>query len=89
MKKRTNPRRKPATMADVKRAKRDALHEAVGYAMTVLFTVLLDKHGATQQELQQYWAEVEQLSDSIERGYVNLADLKRVLLEEYDIQIGG
>lgn len=85
--KKTNPRRKPATQADVERAKKQAQTEAVSYAMAIFFTVLFDKHNATPEELQVFWKEVTELSDSISKGYVNISDLRHVLREEYGIDI--
>lgn len=55
MSRKTNPRRRPATMADVERAKQEAQAEAISYAMTIFFTVLCDKHAATDAELKQFW----------------------------------
>lgn len=75
MSRKTNPRRRPATMADVERAKQEAQAEAISYAMTIFFSVLCDKHGATDAELRQFWDEVNYLSESIVQGYVSLADL--------------
>jgi hypothetical protein len=55
--------------------------------MTVFFTVLLDKEQADKEILHRVWDEVNDLSDSINQGYVTEADLRRVLREEYDIYI--
>ena len=82
-----NPRRRPATMADVEKAKKAAHTEAIGYAMVIFFTVLFDKHGATKDELRVFWDEVNELSDSIAKGYVSVSDLRTVLRTEYDIKI--
>lgn len=83
----TNPRRRPATMADVERAKQEAQAEAISYAMTIFFSVLCDKHGATDAELRQFWAEVNYLSESIVQGYVSLADLRHTMRTERGIEI--
>lgn len=83
----TNPRRRPATQADVNRAKKDAQSEAISLAMTIMFTVLLDKEGFTQEDLQRLWREVNDLSDSIAQGYVSAADLRNVLRREYDVHV--
>jgi len=83
----TNPRRRPATMADVEHAKKAAHTEAIDYAMAIFFTVLFDKHDATKDELRVFWDEVNELSDSIAQGYVSMSDLKSVLNREYDIKI--
>ena len=82
-----NPRKRPATMADVEKAKKAAHTEAVGYAMTIFFTVLFDKHEATKDELKQFWEEVGELSDSIAQGYVSVSDLRTTLRTQYDIKI--
>lgn len=83
----TNPRRRPATQADVNRAKQDAQGEAISLAMTIMFTALLDKEGFTQEDLQRLWREVNDLSDSIAQGYVSAADLRNVLRREYDVYV--
>lgn len=83
----TNPRRRPATQADVNRAKKDAQGEAISLAMTIMFTALLDKEGFTQEDLQRLWREVNDLSDSIAQGYVSAADLRNVLRREYDVHV--
>lgn len=85
--KKVNPRRRPATQADVNRARDQAVADAVHLCMAVFFTVLLDKEGADKEILHRVWDEVNDLSDSINKGYVTEADLKRVLREEYDIYI--
>ena len=83
----TNPRRRPATQADVERAKKAAQGEAISLAMTIMFTALLDKEGFAQEDLQRLWREVNDLSDSIAQGYVSAADLRNVLRREYDVYV--
>lgn len=68
MSRKTNPRRRPATM-------------------TIFFSVLCDKHGATDAELRRFWDEVNYLSESIVQGYVSLADLRHTLRTEREIEI--
>jgi propanediol dehydratase large subunit len=82
-----NPRRKPATQADVERAKRLAVREAARYAWAIVFTVLMDKEHATPEILQRVWSEVDSLSDEIAEGRVSVADLICVLREEYGIEL--
>ena len=74
-------------MADVEKAKKAAHTEAIGYAMTIFFTVLFDKHQATMDELKVFWDEVSELSEAITNGYVSIADLRSTLRTEYDIKI--
>ncbi len=87
MRTKTNPRRRPATQADVERARDDAVTETVRFCMVVFFTVLLDKFAASKEDLQRVWDEVNDLSDSVKKKYVSLKDLKTVLVEEYDIHL--
>ena len=68
MKKKVNPRRRPATQADVQRAKQKGQEEAIKLAWSILFTVLRDKEGYDLEDLQRVWKEVDDLSDSIAKG---------------------
>ena len=83
----TNPHRRPATQADVKRAKRDAVVEAVRMTRIITFSVLLDKYGLTQDDIVEIYERSNKLSDSIMEGRVSIADLACVLREEYGIEI--
>lgn len=80
--KRTNPRKRPATMADIKKAKTQALDEALNLAWSIFFMVLADKEGYTVEDMQRVWKHCEDLSDSIVQGYVTVRDLRETLHEE-------
>lgn len=86
-KKRVNPYRRPATMADINKAKKDAKNMAVEIAWSIFFTVLRDKEGYTQADLRRVWDEVEYLSDSITNGYCTIKDLRSILHEEAGIDL--
>lgn len=81
------PSRRPATQADVLRAKQKGVEDAVRLVQAMVFTVLLDKEGYDEEGLQRVWAELEYLSDSINQGYVNLPDLVHILREEYHLKL--
>ena len=87
-KKKPNPRRRPATMADVEKAKKEAENFAAAYAMAIIFTALTDKMGWTVDQLQELWGHVEYLSESVTKGYVTVPQLVHTLREEYGIGIG-
>lgn len=89
-KKKTQPSKRPATMADVERAKKQARAEATDWAMCIMFTVLLDKFNGADY-IQDVWNEVNKLSAEIVEGRVSPADLRCVLKEEYGIKftMGG
>lgn len=89
MPKRINPRRRPATQADVQRAKDAATADACRVTLAIFLTVLLDKEGMGTEQLQRIWREVEALSESVRDGYVSAPDLIRVLRDEYETDIIG
>ena len=87
MNKRLNPHKRPATQADVIRAKEKGIKEAITYAMAIMFTVLCDKEHADAESIKRIWGEVNDLSDSITQGYVSINDLIDTLRREYEIDI--
>lgn len=86
-KKKVNPRRRPSMYADVLSAKKKAQEEAVKLAWSIMFTVLRDKEGYTLEDLQRVWKEVDDLSDSIAKGYCTVSDLRDVLKQEIGANI--
>lgn len=82
-----NPRRRPATRADVERAKQDATRLATKRAFILLFNVLRDKEGYDLDGLQRIWNETMDLADGVAKGYCKLSDLNEVLREEEGIRI--
>ena len=87
MKKKVNPRRRQATQADVQRAKQKGREEAIKLAWSIPFTVLRDKEGYDLEGLQRVWKEVDDLSDSIAKGYCTVTDLRDVLKQEIGANI--
>ena len=82
-----NPRRRPATIADVRRAADEAYLEAVRFVWAVCLYTLKDKHNASDEDIQTFWDELNDVADSIEKGYVNIADIRNVLKKEYGIEL--
>lgn len=64
-----------------------ARDRAVDTTVAIFLTVLCDKEHADAEIIRRVWGEVNALSDSIREGRVNIADLKRVLREEYEIGV--
>ena len=82
-----NPRRRPATMADVNRAVEQATNDALAASAAIFLTVLCDKESADAEIVQRVWQEMQELSQSIIDGYVSVADLKDTLRKEYGVDI--
>lgn len=85
--KKLNPRRKPATQADVNRAKAQATEQAMERAIALMLYILIDKHGAPKDDIQQLAKEVDSTAEAVAQGYVTWEDIQHVLVDEYDLEI--
>ena len=83
----TNPRRIPRTQADVDRAYERGKEEGVNGALVLFLFTMLDKFGAGDDELKQFADAFSYTVDSIERGYITEADLRKVVRDEYHTTI--
>lgn len=81
-----NPKRRPATQADVDKAYDQGSKDGCGLAMAIFFTVILDKF-AGEDYIEDIWKESEKLSEEIKENRINLRDLVSTLREEYGINI--
>jgi len=87
MSKKPNPRKRPANMADVNRAKKKTKDTTMRLTATIFLTVLCDKENANAEIIQRVWGEMNELSDSVDKGYVSVSDLADTLRKEYGINI--
>lgn len=78
-----NPKRIPRTQADVDRAYTQGVDDGIEGGIEMFLYVLMDKHNATQDELDIFAAEVNSLAESIAGGYLSFADVRRVLTDDY------
>ena len=85
--KKVNPRRKPANGSDVERAKRNATNEAIKRILYLILYILIEKHEAPYEDIQQLASEVNYYADSITKGYVSWKDIERVVIEEYKVSL--
>ena len=83
---RTNPRRIPRTQEDVDRAWEKGVLDGVSNATAIFMTVLTDKFNGAEY-VRDIWREINKLSEEVAERRVSCADLRRVLLEEYDIEV--
>lgn len=81
-----NPRRKPASYADVDRAWKEGCIEGMRLAEAIFLTVLHDRH-ADEVNVQMVWDEIVDKTEAMDKGYFTAADLRRTLKEEYGIEL--
>ena len=84
MPKKTNPRRKPATQEDVNRAWGEGCIEGIRCMEAIILNCLCDKY-ADQVDVEQFWDDLNKLSESYAEGRFTLADIRNMLKEEYKI----
>lgn len=87
-KKKPNPRKIPATKADIEKAKKQGTDKAATFAIAIIFSALTDKMGWTKEQLLELWGHVDYISDSVTKGYVTIPQLLHTLKEEYGVSIG-
>lgn len=79
----TNPRRRPATQADVEAARVDGIEKG----LLLCIWTLIDKGIIQPTQIQALAAGVDSTADSISQGYVKWRDIERTLAEEYKIEV--
>ena len=83
--KRVNPNRVPASAADVKRGRVEGIEQGAHMLFAVTMNVLKDKAGVDDDFMREMWEAIKKLLDEVAEHRVSLADLDRVLKEEYGI----
>ena len=90
-KKKPNPRKIPATKADIEKAKKQGTDKAATFAIAIIFSALTDKMGWTtgwtKEQLLELWGHVDYIFDSVTKGYVTIPQLLHTLKEEYGVRI--
>ena len=85
--KKVNPHRRPATQADVDKAKEWARDRAVSATTAIVMFVLREKFGFGKKRLTRFWDEVNSLSEDVISGAVKVEEIEEVLLNEYEINL--
>lgn len=73
--------------SDVKKLKNDVTSIGIRYAMVIFLYVMREKEGYGYKRLKRVYDEMNDVVDSINKGYINLNDLEQVLSLEYDLTI--
>lgn len=88
-KKKVNPRKRPATQADVKKAKDKATEQAIIATKVINFTALLDEGIIKPEDVKRGWDKANYLAESVVKGYCSLQDMYDALIEEYGVDLEG
>lgn len=86
-KKKINPRNRPATQADIIRAKNEATNSAIKKIVYLMLYILIEKHDAPYEDIQTLANEVNYYAESISQGYVTWKDIEHVVVKEYDVSL--
>lgn len=81
-----NPRRVPRTQKDVDAAFDRGIAEGLSRGIELMLYVLIDKHAAPMEDVQQLAAELSHAAECVAEGYVTWADIRRIL-KEYDVEV--
>lgn len=81
-----NPRRVPRTQRDVDVAYNDGISEGLNRGIELMLYVLIDKHDAPMDDVQQLARELSHAAECVAGGYITWADI-RTMLREYDVEV--
>lgn len=81
-----NPRRVPRTQKDVDAAFDRGVAEGLHRGVELMLYVLIDKHAAPMDDVQQLARELNHAVECVVEGYVTWSDIRRIL-KEYDVEV--
>ena len=81
-----NPRRRPATEADVIKAWERGVLAGVSNASAMFLMVMVDKFNG-EEMVADVWREIVKLSEEVKERRVSVADLRNTLREEYGVEV--
>ena len=88
-KKKVNPRRRPATQADVDKAREEAKTFALDAAIAICAQANHDVFGFGKKRMKRWWDYVESLSEDVLDGQTTIPEIQEALRDECDIHLGG
>ena len=87
--KKVNPRRKPATQADVEKAKNEAKTFALDAAIAICAMANHDVFQFGKIRMKRWWDYVESLSEDVLNGQTTIPEIQEALWNECGINLGG
>ena len=87
MSKKVNPRRIPASKADVNKAKKVAENSTMDMCVAIILMGLLDKGYLDKDDVPGAWDAINAKSEAVKKKYCSVHDLKKALRDEYEIYL--
>lgn len=81
-----NPRRIPRTQRDVDAAYDAGITEGLNRGIELMLYVLIDKHDAPMEDVQQLARELNHAAECVAEGYITWPDIRQ-MLREYDVEV--
>lgn len=81
-----NPRRIPRTQRDVDAAYDTGITEGLNRGIELMLYVLIDKHGASIDDVQRLARELNHAAECVAEGYITWSDIRQ-MLREYDVEV--
>lgn len=81
MPKKANPRRVICTGEDVKRAESRGIETGLRQALKIALYILLDKHDAPREDVQELAREISRVAEQIADGRLSWSYVARILRE--------
>lgn len=85
MKKKINPKKKPATEADVKQAYRDGCYDGGHITFACVMLSVKDAGLADNDTLAEVWKHTQMLMEQLAANEIKLKEIDAVLAEEYNV----
>lgn len=81
-----NPRRIPRTQRDVDAAYDAGIAAGLNRGIELMLYVLIDKHAASMEDVQQLARELNHTAECVAEGYITWPDIRQ-MLREYDVEV--
>ena len=87
MPQKTNPRRRPATQADVEKARLDGREEGFNFTTNVMLFILADRYGWSIEQIDDFVKRFELYCTQIGNRNVKYADIVDTVRKEYGFDV--
>lgn len=85
--KRPNPRRIPATQADVNKAREEGRHEGYLKLLTLFLWVWCEDFGASDDDVRRMGERIKFYAEEVASGRLRWKDIKEAMADEHDWNI--